>query len=537
MNRTSVKKAIVLSIFAFGMWSCEQEFTEMGSEVIDNDSFGFDKYTVENIAVNNQESEIANTRNLPINNLGVYNHSTFGKTSAHVVTQLEINTGADMSNIGNNPVLDSVYLYIPHTSSVVSTDSDGNRTFKVSNIYGDGKFTLNVYENGYYLRPADPNNNFETQYYYADEKAVFDQHKTGINGNQRLNNSEDQSQNNDFQFNKNEIKLYAYDENGELQKDDNGKPIVRERFSPGIWLDLDKDYFQQRFFQNNQYQSIKTNNDLKNFFRGLYFEALDTNNQNAMAQLDLTQGELVFVYKQDGEIDPETNQLKRERKTFKFKMGFDHTANKSSSATTVNLLESNFTFDNNSGGNFWLKGGATSVLGAIDLFGEDSDSNGKADELETIIQNDWLINQAVLTLYIDKSRAGSDTLFYPNRLFLYDFNNNQVLIDYVTDQTTLPPKSRYNGILVTNKESVYRYQFQITDHINNLIRKDSTNVSLGLVVANDITNSVMNPTKGSEDKIPLTSTMSPFGTVIYGPNAGNGDLRMKLELYYTKENN
>jgi hypothetical protein len=30
--------------------------------------------------------------------------------------------------------------------------------------------------------------------------------------------------------------------------------------------------------------------------------------------------------------------------------------------------------------------------------------------------------------------------------------------------------------------------------------------------------------------------MNPFGTVIYGPNTNNGDLRMKLEIYYTKEN-
>jgi|SRR5690554_187860 len=537
MKRTSIQKVIVLSILAFGTWSCDQEFTEMGSEVIDNDSFGFDKYTVENIAVNNQESGIANTRDLPINNLGVYSHSTFGKTSAHIITQLEMNTGADMSNIGNNPVLDSVYVYIPFTSSVASSDSDGNRTFKVSDVYGNGTFTLNVYENGYYLRPADPNNNFETQYYYADEKAVFDQHKIGVNGNERLNNSENPSQNTTFKFNHDEIKLYAYDANGQLQKDDDGNPVVKERFSPGIWLDLDKNHFQQKFFENNQYQSIRNSSDLKNFFRGLYLEAIDSNNQNALAQLDLTQGEVVFIYKQDGEIDAESNEIKRERKTFKFKMGFDHSADRSSSATTVNLLENNFSFDNNPGNNFWVKGGAKSVFTTINLFGADTNSSGKADELETIIQNDWLINQAVLTLYIDKSRAGTDTLSYPNRLFLYDFKNNQVLIDYATDQTTLPLKSRYNGILTTNNESVYRYQFQITDHVNNLIRKDSTNVSLGLVVASDITNSVMNPTKESDEKTPLTSTMNPFGTVLYGPDANNGDLRMKLELYYTKENN
>src|SRR5690554_5529438 len=182
-------------------------------------------------------------------------------------------TQTALSSIGNNPVLDSVYVYIPFTSSVGSTDSEGNRSYNVSNIFGNGKMTLNVYENGYYLRPADPNNNFETQFYYADEKPVFDQYKKGMNGNERINNWENTAQNTAFEFNKGEIKLYAYNADGTPQTDDNDKPVVKERLSPGIWLDLDKDYFQQKFFANNKYQSISNNGDLKEFFRGLYFEA------------------------------------------------------------------------------------------------------------------------------------------------------------------------------------------------------------------------------------------------------------------------
>lgn len=536
MKRKSITKAIAFSVLAFGLWSCEQDFTEMGSEIIDSDQFGFDKYSVAHISASNNESGVANTRNLPINTLGVYTHNAFGKTEAHIVTQIEMASASDLSSIGSNPVLDSVYVYIPFTSSLISTDSNGDKSYNVANIYGNGKITLNVYENGYYLRPTDPNNNFETQFYYADEKPVFDQYKKGINGNERLNNSENSAQNTAFEFNKNEIKLYAYNADGTPQLDDNNKPVVKERLSPGIWLDLDKDYFQQKFFANNSYQSISNNGELKEFFRGLYFEAVDSYQQNALAQLNLTQGKVVFVYKQDGEVNSETNETERERKTLEFKIGYDNNASGSTTATTVNLLENNFVFENNPGGNLWVKGGGTAVYTTIDLFGEDADNNGTADELETIIQNDWLINQAVLTFFVDRSRVGSDTLTYPNRLFLYDFNNDEVLVDYTNDPTTTPVKSGYNGILSQGNQSVYKYQFRITDHINNLIKKDSTNSSLGLVVASDITNTVMNPVKNSDKTIPLTATMNPFGTVLYGPNATNGDLRMKLEIYYTKEN-
>src|SRR5690606_40921984 len=71
MKRKSITKAIAFSILAFGLWSCEQDFTEMGSEIIDNDQFGFDKYVVEHVSAVNHESGIANTRNLPTNSLGV----------------------------------------------------------------------------------------------------------------------------------------------------------------------------------------------------------------------------------------------------------------------------------------------------------------------------------------------------------------------------------------------------------------------------------------------------------------------------------
>ncbi len=536
MRRKSITKVFVFSILTFGMWSCEQEFTEMGSEVIDSDQFGFDKYDVQNILATNNDAGIANTRNLPVNNFGVYTHSTFGKTAAHFVTQIEMPDNESLTSIGANPVLDSVYVYIPFTSTVSSTDSDGNKSYNVSNIFGGGKFALNVYENGYYLRPTDPNNNFETQFYYADEKKTFDQYKKGINGTDRLNNSTNTLQNTEFEFNKSEIKLYAYNADGTPQKDDKDKPKIKERLAPGVWLDLDKNYFQSKFFANNKHQSLTNNGILKEYFRGLYFEAVDAFNQNNLAQLELAKGKVVFVYKQDGDLDATTNKPKRERKTLEFRIGFDNSGDGKSSATTVNLLDNNFKLDNNSFGAIWLKGGGNSTFSKIDLFGEDSDKNGKPDELDKIIANNWLINQAILTFYVDKSLVGSDTLSYPKRLYLYDYKNNKVIQDYTTDLTTSPPKSKYNGILVKNKESVYKYQFRITDHLNNLIKKDSTNVSLGLVVANDITNTSMNPLKGSDKKTPLTASMNPFGTVIYGPDATNGDLRMKLEIYYTKEN-
>lgn len=536
MKKSSITKFLLFSVTSLGFIACDQDFTEMGSEVIDSDQFGFDKYLVENIDIKNEASGVSNTRNLPINSFGVYNESAFGKTTAHFVTQIEMPDNNDLANIGENPVIDSVYVYIPLNSSVASTDSSGEKTYNLSNTYGNGKFSLNVYENGYFLRPSDPNNNFETQYYYADEKKVFDNYKKGINGTDRLNNAANPAQNTAFEFNENEIKLFAFNADGTPQKNADDTPKIKERLAPGIWLDLDKTYFQNRFFANNQNKSIANNADLKTYFRGLYFETVDTYNQNALTQLNLDKGKVVFVYKQDGAIDSATSKPKRERKTLEFKIGFGGTTEKPASATTVNLFESNFVFDNNSTQNIWLKGGGVPTYASINLFGSDADGNGKADELDTLIKNDWLVNQAILTLFLDQTATGLDTISTPKQLYLYDFKNKQVIADYIVDQST-NGKPIYGGTLNTSNKSVKKYQFRVTDHIRNLVKNDSTNVPLGLVVASDITNSNMNVVKASTAKIPLTATMNPFGTVIYGPNAANNELKMKLEIYYTKENN
>lgn len=536
MKKSSIAKFLFFSVLSFGVVSCEEDFTEIGSEVIDSDPFGFDKYVVQNISVENEVAGISNTRNLPINNFGIYTESGFGKTKAHFVSQIEMPETTSLSSIGDNPVLDSVYVYIPYKSTVASTDSEGGKTYNLTDVYGSGRFGLNVYENGYFLRNSDPNNSFETQFFYADDKGLFDTNKKGINGSGRLNNSAKPEQNNAFFFNKNEIKLFAFNEDGTPQKDDNDKPKVKERLVPGVWLDLDKAYFQSKFFSNNQYKSIANNGELKNFFRGLYFEVVDSYNEKALAQLDLSAGKLVFVYKQDNGVDAATNKTKRARKTLEFKLGYNSGEGSTATATTVNLIESNFVFNNNSAGNIWLKGGAKPTYSEIHLFGKDVGANGKPDELNTLINKDWLVNQAVLTMYVDHAATGLDTVVMPKQLYLYDFKNNKVIADYIND-TGSAGKPIYGGFLNTSNKSVYKYQFRVTDHINNLIKRDSTNSALGLVVASDIANSVMNVVKGSTVKIPLTATMNPFGTVIYGPNAANNELKMKLEIYYTKENN
>lgn len=544
MKRKSLFGLLIASVAIFTQ-SCESDFNEIGSGVFGEDNFGFDVYNVQNINSSMINTGEASTKNLPVNNLGVYNDAVFGKTTAHFATQIEMSDATDFTNVGNNPIIDSVYVYIPYNSNIESTDTDGNSTYTLNNTYGEGTFTLNLFENGYVLRTFDPNNNLSTQDYYSSDKPSFDSNKIGINGG-RLNNSSQTNQNTAFKFNSSEIKLYNYNAQGEIIKDSNDQPTIKERKKPGIWLDLDKNYFQQKFFANNKHKSFMNNSLFKEYFKGLYFNVESNNNQNALAQLNISGGELVIVYKED----KSTTDTTRERKTISLKMGYSFDESSKVYATTVNFLENEHSTNysnqltNPSTSPLWIKGNNGSIA-TISLFGNDTDNNGIADEIDQIKQNGWLINQAVLTVYVDKTTQTNDTKIQPDRLFLYDLKNNSVLVDYTADASTSPTKNIYNGILdATSESNVTKYRFRITNHINNLIKKDSTNVTLGLVVTNDISNATFSKlktpkqsTRTTISKIPTGSVMSPFGTVIYGPNHSDINTRMKLDIYYTKENN
>ena len=513
-----------------GIVACETEFSEVGSDVIGDDLFSFEKYQAQNLSAKTQEIGIVNTRNLPVNSLGSYT-DIFGSQKAHIVTQLEMSgdNANDFTNITTNPTIDSVYIYIPYETSSASTNSDGSTSYELKNIFGNGSIDLKVFENKYLLTTADPGNNFNTQYYYSDQKSVFDSNK----GNTQLNNSSDNSQNSEFVFSNKEIVLYQYNSDGTVKKDSNNQPIVKERIKPGLWLDLDKNYFQDIFFANNKYSTIYNNSILKEYFKGLYFR-VDNNNGNALAQLLLTKGEFVIKYSQD-KVSGVSGE--RESKTISLKMGTaGQTDDEGSTATSVNLFENikSSDYDNalslTNSPLIWLKGNNASYS-KISVFGEDSNANGKPDELDEIIANEWKINQAVLTVSLEENLSSGSNK--PERLFLYDIKNNTVLADYTIDQSTNPLKNIYGGLF---NPTTKQYQFRITNYINNLVKNDSTNFDLGLVVANDISNTFFNVVKNeTTKKIPLTSTMFPFGTVLYGPNHSDVNKKMKLEIYYAKQ--
>ena len=86
-----------------------------------------------------------------------------------------------------------------------------------------------------------------------------------------------------------------------------------------------------------------------------------------------------------------------------------------------------------------------------------------------------------------------------------------------------------------------KYKIRITEHINNIIVRDSTNARLGLTLTPNINIVGLREAIGSDMQgidYPVAATVSPLGTVLYGSNVPNEfeDKKLKLEIFYTQAN-
>lgn len=535
--------------------SCDKDFNEIGGNVIGDEKIGFDVDTTKTVVAYNQNTGIVQTNNLPINSLGCYSDPVFGKVTANVVTQLELPSANPV--FGVNPKISKVVLTIPYFSKIVTTDASGNSTYTLDSIHGAGKIKLGVYESKYYIRDLDGGSSFQnSQSYYADATSDINNAINLI----RLNDSSNVSENDQFEFSSNEIITYKTDENN--------NQIIDTRSAPGMKLNLNNDFFQDKIFGVNASGKLFNNNTFKEYFRGLYFKSENISGQSeygSLGQLNFKQGKVTITYTSD--ITDSNGVVTNLETTYVLNI----------TGNTINTFENEFnstysnainSFNSTIGDpKLFLKGGVGSMA-VIQLFGEKdlisfdangnkvNSPNGVSDELDALRNpidgKKWLVNEANLTFYIDKNAMANST--DPQRIYLFDLNNHRPIIDYYVDNTTSynskNNKYIHGGLLEKESSSVtkgYRYKIRLTNHIHNLIQHaDSTNVKLGLVVTESIglvtstklKNALTNPV--SIDRNPSASTLSPLGTILYGNNIPVSDpnykKRLKLEIYYTKPN-
>ncbi|MFC6098316.1 DUF4270 domain-containing protein [Flavobacterium qiangtangense] len=533
LNSSILKKFALASLGIFFLISCDKDFNEIGSDIVGEDHFGFERDSMSTLTAFTKKTGAVETSNLDINPLGILDNGKFGKTTANFVTQVSFPLGTENPTFTNVTLarIKSVVLNVPYFSTFKETNSDGANVYELDSIYGNlnQTFKLSVYENGYYLRNFDPNNNFEAQKYYSDQNAMFDAVKIGSSstGTPVLNGAALNAGEEIFKFSPSELVT-----EGEEDEDD-----IKE--APGLRLNLNKQYFYNRIIDANS-ESLINNNIFQNYFRGLYFKVEEINGPAALAMLNFAAGTITISY------EDETTASGVVDKTLVLNLSGNTVSLLTHTATTESS-EYDIASGNSVSGDakVFLKGGEGAIT-YIDLFG-----GGNSAELEelrsTAIANNWLINEAHIVFNVEQS-AMANTID-PNRIYLYDATNRRAILDYNFDSSanTAQPKyakTRYDGIaqLTGNSGDANRkakkYRVRVTEHIKNIIFNDSTNVRLGLSVTESIANSatlgVKTPTTELKS-VPQASVLSPLGTIIYGSNLPDTNAKkLRLVISFTK---
>lgn len=501
--------AIFILLMLITLASCHEDLSTIGSEIIgDEIPSGIldDSYSIK--AYNRKTSGVQ-TNNLSSYRLGIYEDPTFGNSTSNFLTQLLL--GSNNPNFGEEATVDSVFVYIPFYSREIPRDT--TMTYLLDSIYGNDPINIKVFESKYYLRDYDPQSNFEKpQPYYSHQGPEFENFL-----------GEELGQIEGF---KPSAKGFVINEGKDNE----------ELLQPGLRFALSKEFFQERIIDKQGSAELRNNNNFRNYFRGLYFK-VEAAEKGNLFLFDASKAEVSVYYTYLNDQDEE-----RQRR---LKLSFGGVSvNTFENDLLPNHIQEAISNPNISHGdeNLYLRGGE-GFMAVVELFGEDLDNNGIPDQLELLRSKKWLINEANLIFYVNQELL-QDGANEPERIFVYNLRTNKVLMDYLVDPTNgLLPLDAFNQHLGrlkrgSDKNGVY-YKIRLTNHISNLINKDSINAPLGIVISQNVADQNFKNLESPQEpvkKIPAGDVISPKGTILHGNNSENQEKKLKLQIYYTEQN-
>ena len=535
---------ILLSFFIFQ--SCDKELTSFDSDVINSEN-AIDFSTGELDYSILSKSEIINpvqSNNLPSFLIGKYNHPQFGNSYANFVGQM---VPADYNHdFGDNVELDSVILSIPYYSRAIDTDENLDVTYEIDSVYGNNPIKISIYKNNFFLRTFDPFQSFDSSQNYFTNGS--------LSNNEQIDISQLEGQLlfeiDDFVPNANQINLTAVDTSGET--------YISQKLAPALRFKLNNpnnNFWETLFFNNEGLPNLSNEPDFKEFFRGLYFKTEGLNSSGSMMLLNLasSNAKLTIHYTSDNEVVNNDTGSTDDNLTNQHEYVLNFSGNLVNIFENENLVDVNGTNTVDGNENIYLRGGE-GIITTLDLFsGSLINDNGEEisefDHFKDFFYDNIsdspkrLINEAYIEFYVNQNFINSDE---PERIFIYNYEQNTALIDYFLDQsvssTTI--NAKINHLVPLIKDSLndnrgIKYKIRITEHLNNLVLRDSSNSKLGLGVMSNIS-SVQNFTiLGDEDSNSNNSLaagiiLSPKGTILHGNLSPEIEKRPRIKIYYTE---
>ena len=429
----------------------------------------------------------------------------------------------------------------------LSSDSDGDgildgddtenegydsskRVYEIDSVFGnrDATFNLKVHELKYYLSSLDPSNNFESESEYYSDINFYDNGHAG-----RL--LYDQNINLDF----NEVPVLFFDDDPETTT--NELEDINYYETPRLRVPLDINFFQSKIIDLEGQDQLINKANFNNHLRGLIVQAENFSDDLYMI-LDITNSGIVLeytynFYNTNGTADESDDIIERKTKTNSIPLGGVYINQYNNQPNNDGLVEEGLT-------NKILLNGSD-YISKLKLFSENSLEI--TNELKKFKEEDALINEANIVLFIDKTLGSPDIKTLPKRLYLYSYNNGAPIEDYNKDFTEAFTESAVNvnkyvfgGLLQYDSDNnPLSYKFNVTNHIANIIRYDSLNIDLGLTVTSDVNDvNVKNAFLSDEQKIklPAHSLTFPFPVILNGSSSGNLETEngLKLEILFSK---
>ena len=531
-KKSALKNLFILVILTTAFIACDKDFISLDSDISGENNFGVSDKKYEVIAYNKKLGPIQ-SNGLPANLLGVYKDFIYGNSTASLVTQLSPTTMDP--KFPEKIRLDSVVATIPYFST--STGLEGEvTTYKLDSIFGNGPINLKFYENTYFLRNFDPGSGFDKpQKYYSDRSISTSSQIPLASLKGEVLKTLDT-----FTPSNSEIKIKVGEE--------------LKRIAPALRFKMDTTFWKNKIIKKGGGPELSNENNFQNYFRGIYMEAESINNDGSMMLLNFASQNADITIHYSSPPLKETDSI---RVNGSYKLSFAN--------NKINFLDNDFILPIPEGNpttgdeKLYIKGGQGS-MGIINLFGgTDIDTNQDALNPFETFKNDFvetdadgkfvrpkrLINEANLVFYVDQELTQGQE---PDRLYLYNTKNKMPLTDYIIDAQNNVSLTNHLGKLQRvsddkNAQGV-KYKIKITEHIKNLLLKDSSNVSLGLAVSLNVNmeaslaqNALLSPDNPSVKTLPISAIISPKGTVLFGNKVNDESKKLYLEIFYTEPNN
>ncbi|GAA3558435.1 DUF4270 domain-containing protein [Snuella lapsa] len=541
--------------------ACDKEFVNVKSNVIgeENANFNTDNNSIPILAYNKKLSALQ-INNLSANLFGVYNDLAYGSTTASIVTQVVPNSFNP--DFGENPEIESVILRIPYFSKPDGTDNEGNTTYSIKDsLFGNANapIKLSIYQNNYFLRDFNPDSEGAQNYF-----------SNGNSGNETDNFALTENATINFDEYKGEL-LYK-DENFTPSSEvivvttGEGDDETSERLTPSIRVPLDKAFWETLIFDKEGQPELSNSNNFKNYFRGLHIKAEATGDNGNMVLLDLgsTDSSITINYTKDSTVEGE-----RVDATYVLKFSENRLNTIINKYDQVTLTNGNTETGDDK---LYLKG-AEGSMAVVELFSGEAEYKDENDNVsilpaidafkktyrkldengDYIKENDKyvlkkLINDVQLVIYEDENMptpppVDDKDYHHADRIYAFDIKNDLPTIDYLIDQTD-DPSNPFNSKLISlgrrfkDDNGRAKYKIRLTEHIKNILLRDSTNTKLGLVLSTNVTATQNAEILNSEDdvkNIPAAAFLTPRGTILHGTKESvPQDRRMRLDVFFTK---